>query len=66
MVKAVGAALVAFTVGGAALSVLGTWLGGYAEPATLGLVGVGLMASSQLLTARIPAGVTRAQQAKVG
>ena len=31
------------------MTVLGTLLGGYAEPAALGLAGIGLMASSQIL-----------------
>ena len=49
MWKAAAAAVVSFTMGGAALTVLGTLLGGYAEPAALGLAGIALMASSQLL-----------------
>jgi hypothetical protein len=49
MWKAATAAVVSFTMGGAAMTVLGTLLGGYAEPAALGLAGIGLMASSQLL-----------------
>jgi hypothetical protein len=58
MWRAVGAALVSFSMGGAAMTVMGTLLGGYAEPAALGLVGLGLMASGQLLGARIPASAT--------
>ena len=49
MWKAAAAAVVSFTMGGAAMTVLGTLLGGFAEPAALGLAGIGLMASSQLL-----------------
>jgi hypothetical protein len=49
MWKAAAAAVVSFTMGGVAMAVLGTLLGGYAEPAALGLAGIGLMASSQLL-----------------
>ena len=49
MWKAAAAAVVSFSMGGAAMTVLGTLLGGYAEPAALGLAGIGLMASSQLL-----------------
>jgi len=49
MWKAAAAAVVSFTMGGAAMTALGTLLGGYAEPAALGLAGIGLMASSQLL-----------------
>jgi hypothetical protein len=49
MWKAAAAAVVSFTMGGAAMTVLGTLLGGYAEPAALGLAGIGLMASSQIL-----------------
>jgi hypothetical protein len=69
MWKAVAAALVSFSMGGAAMTVLGTLLGGYAEPAALGLVGLGLMASGQLLGARIPSEVpevARAPESKVG
>jgi hypothetical protein len=70
MWKAVAAALVSFSMGGAAMTVLGTLLGGYAEPAALGLVGLGLMASGQLLGARIPSSevpeVARAPESKVG
>jgi len=58
MWRAVGAALVSFSMGGAAMIVMGTLLGGYAEPAALGLVGLGLIASGQLLGARIPAPAT--------
>lgn len=49
MWKAAAAAVISFAMGGAAMTVLGTLLGGYAEPAALGLAGIGLMASSQLL-----------------
>jgi len=49
MWKAAAAAGVSFTMGGAAMTALGTLLGGYAEPAALGLAGIALMASSQLL-----------------
>jgi hypothetical protein len=63
MWKAVGAALVSFSMGGAAMTVMGTLLGGYAEPAALGLVGLGLMASGQLLGARIPAPTPHVAQA---
>jgi len=49
MWKAAAAAVVSFTMGGAAMTVLGSLLGGYAEPAALGLAGIGLMASSQFL-----------------
>jgi hypothetical protein len=49
MWKAAAAAVLSFTMGGAAMTVLGTLLGGYAEPAALGLAGIGLMASSRIL-----------------
>ena len=49
MWKAAAAAVVSFTMGGAAMTALGTLLGGYAEAAALGLAGIGLMASSQIL-----------------
>ena len=70
MWKAAVAAVVSFTMGGAAMTVLGTLLGGYAEPAALGLAGIGLMASSQLLGhqffgARHPE-VAPAPESKVG
>jgi hypothetical protein len=41
MWKAAAAAVVSFTMGGAAMTVLGTLLGGYAEAAALGLAGIG-------------------------
>ncbi len=71
MWKAAAAAVVSFTMGGAAMTVLGTLLGGYAEPAALGLAGIGLMASSQLLGhqffgARTAAEVAPAPESKVG
>ena len=70
MWKAAAAAVVSFTMGGAAMTVLGTLLGGYAEPAALGLAGIGLMASSQLLGhhffgTRTAAEVTPAPEPKV-
>ncbi|HZW90105.1 MAG TPA: hypothetical protein VFF12_13565 [Myxococcaceae bacterium] len=75
MWKAAVAAVVSFTMGGAAMTVLGTLLGGYAEPAALGLAGIGLMASSQLLNHQLlgvrffgarSAAVTPAPHPKVG
>ncbi|MGZ6133777.1 MAG: hypothetical protein ACXWK9_04930 [Myxococcaceae bacterium] len=53
------------------MTVLGTLLGGYAEPAALGLAGIGLMASSQLLGhqffgTRTAAEVAPAPESKVG
>jgi hypothetical protein len=70
MWKAAAAAVVSFAMGGAAMTVLGTLLGGYAEPAALGLAGIGLMASSQLLGhhflgARTAAEVAQAPESKV-
>jgi len=69
MWKAAAAAVVSFTMGGAAMTVLGTLLGGYAEPAALGLAGIGLMASSQLLGHQLfgsrPAEVAPAPESKV-
>ena len=70
MWKAAAAAVVSFTMGGAAMTVLGTLLGGYAEPAALGLAGIGLMASSQILGHHLlgarSATVTPAPASKVG
>ena len=70
MWKAAVAAVVSFTIGGAAMTVLGTLLGGYAEPAALGLAGIGLMASSQILGHQLlgarSAAVTPAPESKVG
>ena len=70
MWKAAAAAVVSFTMGGAAMTVLGTLLGGYAEPAALGLAGIGLMASSQILGHQLfgarSHGVSPAPHSKVG
>jgi len=70
MWKAAAAAVVSFTMGGAAMTVLGTLLGGYAEPAALGLAGIALMASSQLLGHQLvgtrSADVASAPESKVG
>jgi len=70
MWKAAVAVVVSFTMGGAAMTVLGTLLGGYAEPVALGLAGIGLMASSQLLGHQFfgsrTAEVAPAKESKVG
>ena len=70
MWKVAAAAVVSFTMGGAAMTVLGTLLGGYAEPAALGLAGIALMASSQLLGHQFlgagKAHVAPAPESKVG
>jgi len=72
MWKAAVAAVVSFMLGGAALTVLGALLGGYAEPAALGLAGIGLMASSQLLchpflgARQAEVGAATAPESKVG
>jgi len=63
MWKAAAAAVVSFTMGGAAMTVLATLLGGYAEPAALGLAGIGLMASSQLLGHPLLGGARQAEVA---
>ena len=64
MWKAAAAAVVSFTMGGAAMTVLGTLLGGYAEPAALGLAGIGLLLGHQLFGAR-QAEVAPAPESKV-
>ncbi|HUM10140.1 MAG TPA: hypothetical protein VLT82_04225 [Myxococcaceae bacterium] len=45
------------------MTVLATLLGGYAEPAALGLAGIGLMASSQLLGHPLLGGARQAEVA---
>lgn len=60
MNKAAGAVIAMFTMGAGMMTVLGTVLGGYAEAATLALVGVGLFAGSSVLSGSketAPAGV---------
>lgn len=53
MGKAAGAMVAAFVVGSGVMALLGTVLGGHAEAAVLGLVGVGLYASSTLVQGRV-------------
>jgi TPP-dependent 2-oxoacid decarboxylase len=48
MSKVVGAMVVTLITGGGAMSLLQGVLGAYAEAVSLGLMGLGLMASSQL------------------
>lgn len=62
MGKAAGAVIVAFTVGAGMMTLLGSMLGGYAEAATLALVGVGLLAGSSVLSGgreTVPTGVAK-------
>ncbi len=56
MGKAVGAMVAMFSVGGVSMTLLTGVLGGFAECVALGLVGVGLVASSHLLGARVATG----------
>ena len=44
-----------FALGAAVMAVLGAWLGGSAEAASLGLVGGGLVGTSYLLGGRVGA-----------
>ncbi len=53
MGKAAGAMVAAFVVGSGVMALLGTVLGGHAEAAVLGLVGVSLYASSTLVQGRV-------------
>lgn len=63
MNKVAAAAVVAmFTVGAGMMTVLSSVMGGYAEPATLALVGMGLVAGSGVLGGSkdtAPAGVAK-------
>lgn len=52
MGKVVGAAWVAFMVGGGAMSLLAPFLGAYSEAAALGLVGFTLVVFSQALNSK--------------
>lgn len=54
MGKAVGATMLAFAVGGGAMTLLTSVLGPYSEVAALALVGMGLFASSQALGGKLP------------
>jgi hypothetical protein len=49
MNKAAGAVIAMFTVGTGMMTLLGSVLGGYAEAASLALVGAGLLAGSSVL-----------------
>ncbi|XXF80862.1 hypothetical protein P2318_14205 [Myxococcaceae bacterium GXIMD 01537] len=53
MGKAAGAMVAAFVVGSGVMALLGTVLGVHAEAAVLGLVGVGLYASSAAMQSRV-------------
>jgi hypothetical protein len=52
MGKAATVAMVVFGVGAFALKLLGSWAGVLTEPMSLGMVGVGLYAGSQVLAGR--------------
>lgn len=53
MGKAAGAMIAVFTVGAAAMTLLGSVLGTYTEATTLALAGLGLLASSSALEGRL-------------
>jgi hypothetical protein len=55
MSRAAAAVAVVFGLGGAAINGLAVLLGTYAEAAALGLVGVSLLVTSQMLSGRSPA-----------
>ena len=59
---AAGAVIAMFTVGAGVMTMLGSALGAYAEPATLAMLGAGLFASSTVLGGAketAPAGVAK-------
>jgi hypothetical protein len=60
MLRVTVAMAVAFAFGAGAMTVLGGWLGGSAEGASLGLVGAGLVGASYFLGGRV--GAVRAPQ----
>lgn len=63
MGKAAGAMVAAFVVGSGVMALLGTVLGAHAEAAVLGLVGVGLFASSTVIQAKVAPTTGMAKQA---
>ncbi len=63
MGKVAGAMVAAFVVGSGVMAVLGTVLGVHAEAAVLGLVGVGLYASSTLMQGKVAPTTEVAKQA---
>lgn len=52
MIKAAGAALLVFAAGAGAMRLLSGFMGTMGEAAALGLVGMGLLGTSQMLSAR--------------
>ena len=52
MAKAMGVVLGFFAAGAVATALLEPWLGGYAEQAALGLVGIGLVVATRALGIR--------------
>jgi hypothetical protein len=52
MLKVTAAVAAVFALGAGAMTVLGAWLGGSAEAASLGLVGAGLVGTSYFLGGR--------------
>lgn len=66
MSRAAMAVALVFGLGGAAINGLAVLLGAYAEAAALGLVGVALLLTSQMLSSRataVPAATPRAEPA---
>jgi hypothetical protein len=61
MLRVAAAVAVVFGLGTGAMTVLGVWLGGAAEAASLGLVGAGLVGASHFLGGR-RAGAARTSQ----
>lgn len=55
MMRVTAAVAVVFAVGAGAMTVLGAWLGGSAEAASLGLVGAGLVGTSYVVGGRFGA-----------
>jgi hypothetical protein len=55
MVKATGAIVTVFLLGGGATGALGTVLGAYAEGASVALMGVGLLICGSMLGTRLGA-----------
>ena len=63
MGKAAGAMVAAFVVGSGVMALLSTVLGVHAEAAVLGLVGVGLYASSSMMQGKVTPTAGMAKQA---
>jgi hypothetical protein len=53
MSKAMGAVAAVFSMGGLSMTLAAGWLGSFSECTALGVVGMGLMASSHLLGGKL-------------